>query len=78
MHCTQTAGSANVFRPCILHVAQTVNTVQLQHCMPQKHGLFQVYNCEWDRGSTVVKVFCYKSEGRWFDSRLCNCNFTLT
>jgi len=22
-----------------------------------------------DRGSTVVKVLCYKSEGRWFDSR---------
>jgi len=24
-----------------------------------------------DRGSTVVKVLCYKSEGRWFDSRWC-------
>jgi len=23
------------------------------------------FNC--DRGSTVVKVLCYKSEGRWFD-----------
>ena len=22
-----------------------------------------------DRGSTVVKVLCYKSEGRWFDPR---------
>ena len=22
-----------------------------------------------DRGGTVVKVLCYKSEGRWFDSR---------
>jgi len=22
---------------------------------------------EGDRGSTVVKVLCYKSEGRWFD-----------
>jgi hypothetical protein len=22
-----------------------------------------------DRGSTVIKVLCYKSEGRWFDSR---------
>ena len=21
----------------------------------------------WDRGSTVVKVLCYKSEGTWFD-----------
>jgi len=25
-----------------------------------------------DCGSTVVKVLCYKSEGRWFDSRLCH------
>jgi hypothetical protein len=24
-----------------------------------------------DRGGTVVKVLCYKSEGRWFDSRWC-------
>jgi len=23
-----------------------------------------------DRGSTVVKVLCYKSEGRWFDPQL--------
>ena len=21
----------------------------------------------WERGATVVKVLCYKSEGRWFD-----------
>ena len=26
-----------------LHVAQTVNTEQLQHYIPQKCGLFQVY-----------------------------------
>jgi len=25
-----------------------------------------------------VKVLCYKSEGRWFDSRLCHWNFSLT
>ena len=24
-----------------------------------------------DRGRTVVKVLCYKSEGRWFDSSWC-------
>jgi hypothetical protein len=27
---------------------------------------------------TVVKVLCYKSEGRWFDSRWCHWNFSLT
>ena len=25
-----------------------------------------------DRGGTVVKIFYYKSEGRWFDSRWCH------
>ena len=24
-----------------------------------------------DRGSTVVKMLCYKSEGRWFDLSWC-------
>ena len=31
-----------------------------------------------DGGGTVVKVLCYKSEGRWFDSRWCHWNFSLT
>jgi hypothetical protein len=31
-----------------------------------------------DRGGTVIKVLCYKSEGRWFDSRWCHWNFSLT
>ena len=30
-----------------------------------------------NRGSTVGKVLCYKSEGRWFDSRWCHWNFSL-
>jgi hypothetical protein len=29
-------------------------------------------------GGTVVKVLCYKSVGRWFDSRWCQGNFSLT
>ena len=31
-----------------------------------------------NRGSTVVKVLCYKSEGRWFDPSWCPWNFSLT
>jgi len=27
------------------------------------------------RGSAVVKVLCYKSEGRWFDPSWCQCIF---
>ena len=30
-----------------------------------------------DRGGTVFKVLCYKSEGRRFDSRWCQWNFLL-
>ena len=31
-----------------------------------------------DRGSTVVKVLCYKLEGRWFDPSWCHWKFSLT
>jgi len=31
-----------------------------------------------DRGSTVVKVLCYESEGCWFDPSWCHWNFSLT
>ena len=30
------------------------------------------------RGSTVVKVLCYRWEGPWFDSICCHWNFSLT
>ena len=30
-----------------------------------------MYPLRGDRGSAVVKVLCYQSEGRWFDSSWC-------
>ena len=42
---------------------------------PQKAIVLHVLG---DSGGTVVKVLCYKSEGRWFDSRWCHWNFSLT
>jgi len=30
------------------------------------------------RGGTVIKVLCYKSEGRLFDPSWCHWNFSLT
>ena len=33
--------------------------------------LFILVECIGDRGSTVVKALCYKSEGRWFDPSWC-------
>jgi hypothetical protein len=36
--------------------------------VPETPGNFAVYSeDDGDRGSAVVKVLCYKSEGRWFD-----------
>ena len=31
------------------------------------HYFSTLFGKEGDRGSTVVKMLCYKSEGRWFD-----------
>ena len=36
------------------------------------------YNYDGDRGSSVVKVLYYKSEGCWFDPIWCNWNFSFT
>jgi len=41
-------------------------------------GLINVLIFDEDRGSTVVKVLCYKSEGLWFDFRWCHWNFSFT
>jgi len=43
--------------------------VQLNIC----ESLFKI----GDRGSTVVNVLCYKSEGRWFDLSWCHWNILL-
>ena len=40
--------------------------------------IFSYYTVWGDRGGTVVKVLCYKSEGRWFNSRWRHWNFSLT
>jgi len=39
---------------------------------------FKLLRVPEDRGSTVAKALCYKSEDRWFDSRWCHWNFSLT
>jgi len=37
----------------------------------QQTNLYSMCNCGGDRGSTVVKVLCYKSEDRWFNPSWC-------
>jgi hypothetical protein len=53
---------------------------------PKEEGMFTgcvkilctILRTGGERGGTVVKLLCYKSEGRWFDSRRCHWNFSLT
>ena len=49
----------------------------LQLLMPYSF-FFCISRLSGDRGGTVVKVMCYKSEGRWFDPSWCHWNFSLT
>jgi len=50
----------------------------------QKFTIFPVlfWKSIWDvfgdRSGTLVKVLCYKSEGRWFVPSWCYWNFSLT
>jgi hypothetical protein len=40
--------------------------------------LIRLLNCRGEHGGTLVNLLCYKSEGRWLDSRWCHWNFSLT
>ena len=44
---------------------------------PERGGVNKIGapNLLGDRGGTVLKVLCYKSEGRWIDPRWCHWNF---
>jgi len=43
------------------------NQLDAQHLFHNKFYFMSLHVSSGDRGSTVVKVLCYKSEGRWFD-----------
>ena len=62
-------------RTCIFVNFLHVLVVSFCHHQVGKNGYI---NGKRDRGGTVVKVLCYKSEGRWFDPRWCHWNFSLT
>ena len=50
-----------------------MNDIQKKRCIRF------IFACKYwgDRGSTVVKALCYKSEGRWFDPSWCQWNFFI-
>ena len=53
--------------------------VNLQCCYDIQNNIyFFLLYLKGDRGGTMVKVLCYKSEGRRFNSRWCRWNFLLT
>ena len=47
------------------------------HAVDFDSNVLFIYSALGDRGSTVVKVLCYKSEVRWFDPSWCQWNFSL-
>ena len=80
----ENCSNAIIWRQIDIAVAVTVVT----YFMLGLIGLIWLENCSvirlyfkiasaanGDRGGTVVKVLCYKSEGRWFDTRWCHWNF---
>ena len=60
-------------------MGRSMSFIKISNLICKSHNYFLLpSDLNRDRGSTVVKVLCYKSEGRWFDSRLCHWNFSLT
>jgi len=49
-----------------------------EHFIERTPSFHTVYKSNGNRGSTVVKVLCYKSEGRWFGPSWYQWNSSLT
>jgi len=52
--------------------------IDKQHVIIKGVGFKYLHVNLADRGGTVVKALCYKSEGRWFKPRWGHWNFLLT
>jgi hypothetical protein len=61
------------FQTTTIGFPETSVTTNLRSVTSHKIEDFKGY-----RGSTVVKILRYKSEGRWFDPRWFHLNFALT
>ena len=64
--------------PHINTEASSVVFLEYLRSTVQPHKLAKSTKTSDDRGCTLVKVLCYKSEGRWFYPRWCHWNFSLT
>jgi hypothetical protein len=68
-----------VLKDCMsLKGAHQNRTLYISFHFTRKENIFTKRDTERiaDRGGTVVKVLCYKSVGRWFDSRWSHWNFS--
>jgi len=60
------------------HGTKQLKMVLLEEVVHQVAGMNTlILQAIGDCGSTVIKVLCYKSEGRWFDPSWCHWNFSL-
>ena len=62
----------STFTPCMS------TTSKMKWCHPFSYAICAVLKTSRDCGSAVVKVLCYKSEGRWLDPSWCHWNFSST
>ena len=66
----------NIFLRSLIH-----GTILEKHTHTHTHThtyiYIYIYIKHGNRGGTVVKVLCYKSEGRWLDPRWCHWNFSV-
>jgi len=69
--------AAYLYFSCLFQLGNTVFSTK--KILVMICGDFSVGKCNtWDRGGTVVKALCYKSEGRWYDPSWCHWDFSLT
>jgi len=60
-----------------VNIVQSIINFQKRECTYPQNALKKILG-GGGRGGTVVKVLCYKSEGRWLDHCWCPWNFSLT
>ena len=85
-HCNRRIRRMACFATGTRHLISPVSFNILKGALPIHSRLSDSDNQEFgtvrplrgDQNSTVVKVLCYKSEGRWFNPSWCPWNFSLT
>jgi len=56
----------------ILHLIDTSDLFKISNLVYDGREIIRSLCSSGNRGGTVVKVLCYKSEGRWFNPSWCH------